>query len=79
MGRKLEDDEAGKFDRMSEMVENHTLVLVLIARQIAKSFLTMDEALELIQKNGFSEMAPEKVAYMQDGVGILLYRQNDDD
>lgn len=79
MGRKLEDDEAGKFDRMSEMVENHTLVLVLIARQIAKSFLTMDEALELIQKNGFSEMAPEKVAYMQGVVGILLYRQNDDD
>lgn len=68
LGRKMETDEFYKFDRIAEIAEDHTLILVLIARQIARSFLTIDEALELVQMKGFSEMAPEKVDYMQDGI-----------
>lgn len=67
MGRSLHVDEYGKLDSLIELVAGHTLVLVLIARQIAKSYMDIEVALRLVEENGFSNMAPEKVDYMQDG------------
>lgn len=67
VGRKLASKEHHQLDRLIELVSGHTLVLVLIARQIAKSYMDVDAALRLVEENGFSNMAPEKVRYMQDG------------
>ena len=68
IGRKLKTDEILKVNRIAEIVERHTLILVLIAKQIARSYLDIDEALEIVKVNGFSKMAAEKIDYMQDGV-----------
>lgn len=67
MGRRLSTEEKRKAERITSLVAGHTLALVLIAGQIAKSFLSIDSALKLVEMNGFSDMAPEKVSYMQDG------------
>ena len=67
LGRKIKFDEYRKLDRLIEMVSGHTLTLVLIARQIAKSYLELDEVLTLAEEKGFSVMSPEKVDYMHDG------------
>ena len=66
MGRKLKYDEYSKLNRIIQMVAGHTLSLVLIARQIARSFMDVDNALRLVENCGFSDMAPEKIKYMQD-------------
>ena len=67
MGRKIVPEEYRKLDRIIETVAGHTLALVLVARQIARSFIDIDTALSLVETNGFAGMAPEKVKYMQDG------------
>ena len=68
MGRKLKREEFCKVDQLAEIVERHTLVLTLLAKQMNKSFLNIDEALKLVKEHGFSRIAPEKVDYMQDGI-----------
>lgn len=40
MGRKIVSEEYGKLDRIIELVAGHTLALVLVARQMAKSIMT---------------------------------------
>lgn len=67
MGRRLELWEQRKLVRMVEKVAGHTLVLVLIARQIARSYLSMEEAFALVEEKGFSRMASEKVDFARDG------------
>ncbi len=67
MGTRLDKEELQQLDEIVEMVEGHTLTLVLIARQIAKSYLTLQEASHLLRERGVSAMAPEKVEYVQDG------------
>ena len=67
LNRKLLPEDHKKLDNIIDMVAGHTLILVLIARQISRSFMDIDSALKLVKNNGFSEMAPEKVRYMQDG------------
>ena len=64
--RAIEPQEYPMLDRIIEMVHGHTLVLELIAKQIANSFLSVSEAEKLIQKYGFSRMASEKVSYTKD-------------
>lgn len=66
MGRKIVTEEYRKLDRIIELVAGHTLALVLVAKQIAKSFIDIGTALSLVETNGFAGMAPEKVKYMQD-------------
>ena len=67
MNSTLGKEEYRKVDRIIELVAGHTLALVLIARQISKSLLDLDSALNLAASNGFTDMAPEKIKYMQDG------------
>lgn len=67
MNHILGKEEYRKVDRIIELVAGHTLALVLIARQISKSFMDLDSALNLVTNNGFTDMAPEKIKYMQDG------------
>lgn len=47
-------------------INGHTLVLELIAKQIASSYLTIKEASELLNTHGFTAIASEKVIYSKD-------------
>ena len=67
LGRRLKTDETAIVTKLAEKVERHTLLLSLIARQVAKSYLSMKQAWNLAETYGVSQMAPEKVDYFQDG------------
>lgn len=67
LGRKLNAQELPIFEKLVNLAAGHTLILVLLAKQISKSYLQMVEALKLMKDYGFSNMAPEKVNYVQDG------------
>lgn len=67
LGRRLRTDETVLVSKMAEKVERHTLLLALIARQVANSHLNLEQAWNLAETYGVSQMAPEKVDYFQDG------------
>ena len=64
--RCISADEAEYFENILEKVDNHTLALELIAKQISNSYLSIKEASELVTEYGFSNMAPEKIVYDKD-------------
>lgn len=66
LGSKLQSADYGYLDNIICQIKGHTLVLELIARQIASSYLTLKEASELVDSYGFTAMAPEKVIYSKD-------------
>lgn len=55
------------FDEIITLVQGHTLVLELIARQIAAGRLDIHTALGIIRENGFSRFSGEKVGNIKDG------------
>ncbi len=67
MGRHLSENEYQILDRIIESVDGHTLILVLIAKQVSRSYIGLDETLALINESGFSEMTEEKIRYVKDG------------
>lgn len=67
LGRRLRTDETVIVSKMAEKVQGHTLLLALIARQVANSHLKLEQAWNLAETYGISQMAPEKVDYFQDG------------
>ncbi len=66
LGRSIEDNEQDGFEHILKRVEGHTLVLELIAKQIANSYLTITSAAFLTAEHGFSRIAPEKVNFEKD-------------
>lgn len=66
LGRLLEAEEQKAFGQILQHIECHTLVLELTARQIAASHITVQYAASLMEKCGFSSIAPEKVDYERD-------------
>lgn len=64
--RPLEIDEYPMIDFIIDYVQGHTLVLELIAKQIANSFLSIIEAKKLIEEHGVFNIASEKVSYLKD-------------
>lgn len=66
LGRSIEDNERDGFEQILKRVEGHTLVLELIAKQIANSHITISSAASLTDEHGFSAIAPEKVDYEKD-------------
>lgn len=66
LGRSIEDNERDSFEEILKRVERHTLVLELIAKQIANSHITIPSAASLTDEHGFSAIAPEKVDYEKD-------------
>lgn len=66
LGRSIEDNERDGFEQILKRVEGHTLVLELIAKQIANSHITISSAASLTEEYGFSAIAPEKVDYEKD-------------
>lgn len=66
LGRPIEDNEQGGFEKILKCVEGHTLLIELIAKQIANSHITISSAATLTDKYGFSSIAPEKVDFEKD-------------
>ena len=48
-------------------MQGHTLVIELIARQIASGRINVSKALDLIRENGFSRFSSEKIGNYKDG------------
>lgn len=67
LGREITEKETTSLDSVIEWISGHTLTLELIAKQMARSYLTMEEAVGLAEKHGFAHIAPEKVDYVKDG------------
>ncbi|MBP5605760.1 MAG: serine/threonine protein kinase [Ruminiclostridium sp.] len=65
--RAMTKDERKCFDEIISLVQGHTLVLELIARQIAAGKLNIGTALELIKANGFSNFSENKIGNYKDG------------
>ena len=64
---QLTKEERLCFEEIITLVQGHTLVLELIARQIAAGRLDIHTALDLIRENGFSQFSDEKVGNIKDG------------
>ena len=67
LDRQLTKEEQFFFEEIITLIQGHTLVLELIARQIAAGRLDIHTALELIRENGFSRFSGEKVGNIKDG------------
>ena len=67
LDRQLTKEEQLFFEEIITLIQGHTLVLELIARQIAAGRLDIHTALELIRENGFSRFSGEKVGNIKDG------------
>jgi len=65
--RNMTKEERTCFDEIITLVQGHTLVLELIARQIASERITIQNALKLIRKNGFSQFSNQKIGNLKDG------------
>lgn len=66
LGTRLQPSDFPYLDSIIRQIDGHTLVLELIAKQIAGSYLTVREASELVNAHGFTGIAPEKVIYSKD-------------
>lgn len=66
LGRPITEEEQEGFAQIADCAERHTLVLELIAKQIANSHITIQSAARLASEHGFSAIAPEKVDYEKD-------------
>lgn len=66
LGRPIREGEAASFAEIRKRAQGHTLVLELIAKQIAASHMTLDNAVSLATQYGFSSIAAEKVDYEKD-------------
>lgn len=66
LGRPISENEIPGFEEIRKRVDSHTLLLELIAKQIAASHITISRAAALTSKYGFSSIAPEKIDYERD-------------
>ena len=54
------------FIALANAVYGHTLTMELIARQIAKSHLTLQEAAEMVDSAGFKALPTDQIDYLRD-------------
>ena len=66
--RPVLPEEQGFVNHLITKVAGHTMTVALIARQIASSYLTLEQASVLADQYGFSGIAPEKVYFVKDYV-----------
>ena len=60
------EDRLSAFASIAESVDGHTLLLELIARQIARDYLSLSAAVALAQEFGFSHISETRVDYVKD-------------
>lgn len=68
--RTIDKQEVPLIDEIIDKVQGHTLIVELIAKQIAQSHLSIFNAVQLLRKNGFSNIASEKIPYTKN---MILY------
>lgn len=68
LGRKLEEYEYKTFEEMLCLIDKHTLILELIAKQIASSYISLEKVVAITKEYGFSKIALEKVDYEKDNI-----------
>lgn len=68
LGRSVRNEELEGFNQIIAMTQAHTLALELIAKQIASSHITIQDAARLTYEQGFSSIAPEKIIYEKDSI-----------
>ncbi len=68
LGRPIRNEELDGFDQIIEITQAHTLALELIAKQIASSHITIQDASKLTEELGFSSIAPEKIVFEKDSI-----------
>ncbi|MCD7807808.1 MAG: NB-ARC domain-containing protein [Erysipelotrichaceae bacterium] len=66
LGRQITNDETIYLNNIIDKIQGHTLVLELLARQIASSYISIQEASQLVDQYGFSHIAKEKIDYTKD-------------
>ncbi|MBR6242718.1 MAG: serine/threonine protein kinase, partial [Ruminococcus sp.] len=67
LGRAATKEEKLCFNDIIDLVQRHTLVIELIARQISAGRLDIRKAQALIRRNGFSRFSGEKIGNYKDG------------
>ena len=60
------EDDARDFETIANTVYGHTLTMELLGRQIARSYLTIHEAAEMVEHAGFRALPGEKIDYIHD-------------
>ena len=65
--RSMTREERTCFEEIIELVQGHTLVIELIARQIAAGRLGIHTAFGLIHEHGFSRFSCEQIGNVKDG------------
>ena len=66
LGRRLPETEAEPFRRMVDAVGGNTLLVELLAKQIASSAMTVEAAAGLLRQHGFADVAGEEVCLNRD-------------
>lgn len=59
-------EDARAFEVIANTVYGHTLTIELLGRQIARSYLTIHEAAEMVERAGFRALPGEKIDYIHD-------------
>lgn len=67
LGRQMSKEEKTAFDNIIELTRGHTLVIELIARQIASGCISVNTALNMIKKEGFAHYSDDKIGSIKDG------------
>ena len=60
------EEDARDFETIANTVYGHTLTMELMGRQIARSYLTIHEAAEMVKRAGFRALPGEKIDYIHD-------------
>ena len=60
------EEDARDFETIANTIYGHTLTMELLGRQIAKSYLTIHEAAEMVERAGFRALPGEKIDYIHD-------------
>ncbi len=68
LGRQINNSETIYLNNIIDKIQGHTLVLELLARQIAASYISIQEASQLVDQYGFTNVAKEKIDYVKDEV-----------
>ncbi|MBQ9008347.1 MAG: AAA family ATPase [Clostridia bacterium] len=59
-------EDVRDFETIVNTVHGHTLTVELLGRQIARSYLTLHEAAEMVEQAGFRALPGEKINYIHD-------------
>ena len=66
-----EENDVKDFITIANTVYGHTLTMELLARQIARSYLTLHEAAHMVEEAGFQSLPGERIDYIHDQDAFL--------